>query len=231
MTDATNWHWGAGAAAGIVANAPETAAVLVALMRGKLLQRQWLKTMRQDVLHGGSNPLRRARARVGWCRRRLQDRCLRQRRRLARRRSAAQCPQVRRSRRHDGHANDDRPLLRRVSHDVAVRGPLVRWCEEQQSRRGQSQAARELSSSATLCATRGPSLERPLLAISEHLRSDLLRRLLRPTSDRLRSDTRRACSGRLAVARVGAELAPALERRSERVRADDDGVSGEYLAS
>lgn len=55
MTDATNWHWGVGAAAGIVSNAPETAAFLVALMRGKLLERQWLENMRQDVLHGGSN--------------------------------------------------------------------------------------------------------------------------------------------------------------------------------
>jgi D-alanyl-D-alanine carboxypeptidase len=55
MTDATNWHWGAGAAAGIVSNAPETAAFLVALMRGKLLERQWLETMRQDILHGGSD--------------------------------------------------------------------------------------------------------------------------------------------------------------------------------
>ena len=30
MTDATDWHWGVGAAAGIVSNAPETAAFLVA---------------------------------------------------------------------------------------------------------------------------------------------------------------------------------------------------------
>ena len=50
MTDATDWHWGAGAAAGIVSDAPETAAFLVALMRGKLLERQWLETMRQDDL-------------------------------------------------------------------------------------------------------------------------------------------------------------------------------------
>ena len=39
MTDATNWHWDAGAAAGIVSNAAETAAFLVALMRGELLER------------------------------------------------------------------------------------------------------------------------------------------------------------------------------------------------
>jgi D-alanyl-D-alanine carboxypeptidase len=55
MTDATNWHWGAGAAAGIVSSAPETAAFLVTLMRGKLLERQWLENMRQDIWHGGSN--------------------------------------------------------------------------------------------------------------------------------------------------------------------------------
>jgi D-alanyl-D-alanine carboxypeptidase len=55
MTDATNWHWGAGAAAGIVSNAPEPAAFLVALMRGKLLERRWLENMRQDLWHGGGN--------------------------------------------------------------------------------------------------------------------------------------------------------------------------------
>ncbi len=37
--------------------------------------------------------------------------------------------------------------------------------------------------------------------------------------------------GRHAVVRADAELAPALESRSERVRADDDGVSGAFLAS
>jgi D-alanyl-D-alanine carboxypeptidase len=55
LTDATDWHLGAGAAAGIVSNAPETAAFLVGLMRGKLLDPQWLETMRQDIWHGGSN--------------------------------------------------------------------------------------------------------------------------------------------------------------------------------
>jgi D-alanyl-D-alanine carboxypeptidase len=55
MTDATNWHWGAGAAAGIVSNATETAAFLVALMRGELLEREWLETMRRDIWHGGGN--------------------------------------------------------------------------------------------------------------------------------------------------------------------------------
>ena len=55
LTDATNWHWGAGAAAGIVSNAPETAAFLAGLMRGKLLERQWLENMRQDIWHGGIN--------------------------------------------------------------------------------------------------------------------------------------------------------------------------------
>jgi D-alanyl-D-alanine carboxypeptidase len=55
LTDATNWHWGAGAAAGIGSNAPETAAFLVGLMRGKLVDPQRLETMRQDVWHGGSN--------------------------------------------------------------------------------------------------------------------------------------------------------------------------------
>jgi D-alanyl-D-alanine carboxypeptidase len=55
LADATNWHWGVGADAGIVSNASETAAFLVALMRGKLLQRQWLETMRQDLWLGGSN--------------------------------------------------------------------------------------------------------------------------------------------------------------------------------
>jgi D-alanyl-D-alanine carboxypeptidase len=44
-----------GADAGIVSNAPETAAFLVALMRGKLLERQWLETIRQDFWLGGSN--------------------------------------------------------------------------------------------------------------------------------------------------------------------------------
>ncbi len=55
MTDATNWHWGAGAAAGIVSNAPETEAFLVALMRGRLLDRQWLENMRQDIWRGGTD--------------------------------------------------------------------------------------------------------------------------------------------------------------------------------
>jgi D-alanyl-D-alanine carboxypeptidase len=55
MTDATDWHWGAGAAAGIVSGAPETAAFLVALMRGNLLDRHWLERMRHDVWHGGSD--------------------------------------------------------------------------------------------------------------------------------------------------------------------------------
>jgi D-alanyl-D-alanine carboxypeptidase len=54
-TDATSWHWGVGAGAGIVSNAPETAAFLVALMRGKLLERRWLETMRQDIWHGGGD--------------------------------------------------------------------------------------------------------------------------------------------------------------------------------
>jgi hypothetical protein len=54
LTDATDWHWGAGAAAGIVSDASETAAFLVALMRGRLLEPRWLDTMRDDVWHGGS---------------------------------------------------------------------------------------------------------------------------------------------------------------------------------
>ena len=65
MTDATNWHWGVGAAAGIVSNAPETAAFLVALMRGKLLDRQWLDTMRQDIWNGGADSGCAGRA-YGW---------------------------------------------------------------------------------------------------------------------------------------------------------------------
>jgi D-alanyl-D-alanine carboxypeptidase len=65
MTDATDWHWGAGAAAGVVSDAPETAAFLVALMRGKLLERQWLENMRQDIWHGGSNS-RCAGTAYGW---------------------------------------------------------------------------------------------------------------------------------------------------------------------
>jgi hypothetical protein len=55
MTDATSWHWGVGAAAGIVSNAPETASFLVAVMRGKLLDRRWLENMRQDFWYGGTN--------------------------------------------------------------------------------------------------------------------------------------------------------------------------------
>jgi D-alanyl-D-alanine carboxypeptidase len=54
-TDATDWHWGAGAAAGIVSNAPETAAFLVGLMRGKLLEPRRLENLRHDFWYGGSN--------------------------------------------------------------------------------------------------------------------------------------------------------------------------------
>jgi D-alanyl-D-alanine carboxypeptidase len=54
MTDATNWHWLAGAAAGIVSNASETAAFLVDLMRGRLLERRWLEDMRRDIWRSGA---------------------------------------------------------------------------------------------------------------------------------------------------------------------------------
>jgi D-alanyl-D-alanine carboxypeptidase len=65
MTDATDWHWGAGAGAGIVSDAPETAEFLVALMRGTLLEAPWLERMRQDVLLGGHDSGCAGRA-YGW---------------------------------------------------------------------------------------------------------------------------------------------------------------------
>jgi D-alanyl-D-alanine carboxypeptidase len=51
--DATEWHWGVGADAGIVSDARETAAFLTALMRGKLLGRQSLEGMRGEDLWAG----------------------------------------------------------------------------------------------------------------------------------------------------------------------------------
>jgi D-alanyl-D-alanine carboxypeptidase len=51
--DATEWHWGVGADAGIVSDARETAAFLTALMRGRLLRPQSLDGMRGDDLWAG----------------------------------------------------------------------------------------------------------------------------------------------------------------------------------
>jgi D-alanyl-D-alanine carboxypeptidase len=53
LTDASDWHWGVGADAGIVADARETAAFLSALMRGKLLSPRSLAGMRGDDLWAG----------------------------------------------------------------------------------------------------------------------------------------------------------------------------------
>ena len=53
QSDATDWHWGVGAEGGIVSNAKETATFLIALMRGKLLDRKQLATMQKEVLHAG----------------------------------------------------------------------------------------------------------------------------------------------------------------------------------
>ena len=53
QTDTTDWHWGVGAEGGIVSDAKETAAFLTALMRGRLLGREQLTMMEQEVWRGG----------------------------------------------------------------------------------------------------------------------------------------------------------------------------------
>ena len=49
----TDWHWGVGAEGGIVSNAKDTASFLIALMRGKLLDRQRLAQMKGDSFWRG----------------------------------------------------------------------------------------------------------------------------------------------------------------------------------
>ena len=51
--DASDWHAGVGAEGGIVSNAEETARFLLALMRGKLVERRQIDAMKDDTLWFG----------------------------------------------------------------------------------------------------------------------------------------------------------------------------------
>ena len=66
MADATSWHWGVGADAGIVSDARETATFLTGLMRGKLLGARSLKRMRNEDLWRGGEDSRCAGPAYGW---------------------------------------------------------------------------------------------------------------------------------------------------------------------
>jgi len=64
--DTSDWHSGVGADGGIVSNAADTAAFLTALMRGELLARKLLSSMKGDNLWLGGAPSGCAGQAYGW---------------------------------------------------------------------------------------------------------------------------------------------------------------------
>lgn len=64
--DTTDWHWGVGAEGGIVSDAEDTATFLIALMRGKLLDRSHLTAMEGDDLWLGGIATGCADQAYGW---------------------------------------------------------------------------------------------------------------------------------------------------------------------
>ena len=64
--DATDWHSGVGAEGGIVSDARDTATFLIALMRGKLLDRRHLEAMKADDLWLGGAATGCAGQAYGW---------------------------------------------------------------------------------------------------------------------------------------------------------------------
>ena len=64
--DTTDWHWGVGAEGGIVSNAEETGTFLTALMRGKLIDRQELESMKGENLWSGGMASGCADQAYGW---------------------------------------------------------------------------------------------------------------------------------------------------------------------
>jgi D-alanyl-D-alanine carboxypeptidase len=64
--DTSDWHWGVGAGGGIVSDARDTATFLSALMRGRLLERRWVRAMQGPDLWLGAATAPCAVSAYGW---------------------------------------------------------------------------------------------------------------------------------------------------------------------